>query len=72
MQKSKSILNFKDFLLDILIKFVTSKVLKNVTMGLGAFIHSLYADSLVVSFGLISLAIMLFPPYQRDKKQSVV
>ena len=36
-------------LFDILIKFVTSKVLKNVTIGLGAFIQSSYADALVVS-----------------------
>ena len=44
---------------DNLTRFVTSNVLKKVTIGFGAFIHKSNAISLVVSFGFISTAITI-------------
>jgi hypothetical protein len=42
----------------LLIRGITSYVLKNVTIGFGAFIHNSNADALVVSLGFISLTLI--------------
>src|SRR5699024_7449331 len=51
-------LNFSFLFLLTLIRFVTSNVLKKVTIGLGAFIQSSYAAARLVSFGLTSFGIL--------------
>src|SRR5699024_9485402 len=51
-------LNFRLLFLLTLIRLVTSKVLKKVTIGLGAFIQSVYAAARVVSFGSTSFGII--------------
>ena len=60
MHQHISILNFiPDFLL-ILTRRLTSKILKNVTIGIGAFIQSSNAYARVVSLGFISLIVLNF------------
>ena len=53
-----SVINFIFFFLLNLTRLVTSKVLKKVTIGFGAFIQSSYATARLVSLGATSFDIM--------------
>ena len=60
MHQQSSILNFIPRCRLTLQSLVTSKVLVNVTIGMGDFVHSSKAMALLVSLGLISCFILLF------------